>query len=468
MAFAGKAAQRDGWDYQAEHLAVTHTAIGMAAIAVAQQARRRPVLKPVGDHALAAEHQGDPQLSEAGLVEDGSITGTNRSEFEQQLTQRALLARINTLTVLRLAAKKQIAELEGELGSAQDELVRWDNENRSLQTSLELITSENSRLSERLAQNAAAVENDRCQLEQMKTAVAAVEVERDKDRSELKRMKAAVASAEAERDKHRSELDRAKAALIAAETERDMSRSQLEDVKAAAAAATAERNELAAAIEDVYKKRNTETVAFNTYLDVMRSRATTAEQQLEETRQSLVAHTEQNTSLVSDNSRLSRSLAESNTAVETAHSQLDQMKTLLAAAMAERDKLGAALAKADESHHTEIDALKLRLEAACSRAANSDMQLAEVRRSLLEKLELLQNSLQAKIGEVNQLRQSHAKLIEETHMLLKSVDRRDRALADANGKIRLLAELVAVPRIGTKPRAQGCRTDVLLASTVTF
>ncbi len=491
MAFAGKAVQRDGWDSQAEHLALTHTAFGMAALAVAQQARRRPALRPLSDQALAAEPESDLQVSEVDLPNDGGgTTAANRSEFEQQATRRALIARIHTLTALRLAAKKQIAELDGELGSAREDVVLRDNENRSLQASLDLITNENTRLSERLAESEAAIDKSRSDLAQMKAAVAATEAERDgyrsqleqtraaaaaaakaerdKDRARLDQMKAAIAAVEVERDKERARLDQMKAAIAAAEAQRDTSRAQLEEAKAAAAAATAERNELAAAIEQVYKKRDTETTALNTYLDVMRSRAADAEQLLEETQQSLAAHAEQNTSLIRDNSRLARSLADSNTAVETAHSQLDQMKSLLAAAIAERDKLVTGRAKANESHQTEIGDLKICLESACSRAASAETLLAEVRQSLLEKLELLQKSLQTKICQVEELKQSRAKLIEDARILLKSVDARDWALAEANGKIKLLAELVAEPRTRAIGQVQSYQTDVLLASTVTF
>ncbi len=468
MAFAGKAAQRDGWDYQAEHLAVTHTAIGMAAMVVAQQARRRPALWRLGDQTLGAEPEPDLQIAKAELPNERELAAASRFDLEQPVTPATLIARINTLTALRLAAKKRIAELEGELSAAQEELVRQDNESRSLQTSLDLIASENARVCERLAESEAAVDKSRSDLVQTKAAIVATEAERDEYRSLLEQARTAAAAAKAERDEDRAHLEQIKAAVAAAEAARDKSRSELAEAKAAAAAATAERNELAAGIEEVYKKRDTETTALNSYLDVMRSRAGAAEQLLEETRQSLVEHAEQNTSLVRDNSRLAHSLAESNAAVETAHSQLEQMKSLLAAAMAERDKVSVEFAGANESCQTEINTLKTRLEVMSSRTVTAETLLAEVRQSLLGKLELLQNSLQAKIGQVDELRQSHAKLIGETRILLKSVDARDRALADANGKIRLLAELVAEPRIGTKPRVQVCRTDVLLASTVTF
>ena len=100
---------------------------------------------------------------------------------------------------------------------------------------------------------------------------------------------------------------------------------------------------------------------------------------------------------------------------------------------------------------------KFRLESACSRAASAETLLAEVRQSLLEKLELLQKSLQTKICQVEELKQSRAKLIEDARILLKSVDARDWALAEANGKIKLLAELVAEPRTRAIGQVQSSR-----------
>jgi regulator of replication initiation timing len=395
MALAGKAAQRDGWGYQTEHLALTHTAVGVAA--VVQQARWRQASNPLDHHAPDAEPDRDPNQRDS--------TATNRPEFERRTTQETLIARNNTLTALRVAAKKRIAELESELGAAREELVRRDNENRSLQTSLDLIASENARLGARLAENVAAV------------------------------------------DQGRSDVERTKAALAAAEAERDT---------------------LASAIDEAKRTRDAEAAALNPYLDVMSSRAAAAERLLEDTRQSLAAKTAENSSLVHENSRLSRCFAEGDAAVEAAYSQHEHMKTLLSAAIAERDKLTTAFANANESRQTEVDNLKSRLAAMSSRVVTAETLFAGARQSLLEKLEWLQDTLRAKICQVNELRQSHAKLIEDTRILLKSVDARDRSLADANWKIRLLAELVAEPRAVAHQQVEVRRTDMLLAGTVAF
>ncbi len=418
MALGGNAAQLDGWDYQAANLALTHTAVGVAALAVAQQARRRRASGRPDYHAPDAETDCDPDRRDS--------TPTNGPELVRRTTEETLIARNNTLTALRLASKKQIAELESELGAAREELVRRDNENRSLQTSLDLIVSENARLGTLLAENVAAV---------------------DRGRSDIEQTGAALAIAEAERDKHRSEL---------------------EDTKAALAAARSARDTLASSIDEAKKERDAGAAALNTYLDVMSSRAAAAERLLEDARQSLAAKTAENSRLVHENSRLSRGIAEGAAAVETANSRLEQMKALLGAVIAERDKLTTAFADANESRQAEIDNLKTRLGEMSSRVVIAEALPPEVRQSLLEKLEWLQDLLRAKISEVDELKRAHAKLIEDTRILLKSVDARDRSLADANGKIRLLAGLLAKPTAAARKLVQVRRTDMLLASTVAF
>ena len=343
MALAGKAAQRDGRGYQAEHPALTHAAAGFAAPAVTQQATAAAVGQRFELSCLNAEPARDPNERDS--------TATNGTEFERRTTQETLIARNNTLTALRVAAKKQISELESELSTEREELVRRDNENRSLQTSLDLIASENARLGARLAENAAAV------------------------------------------DKGRSDVEQTKAALAAAQAERDEQHFELERIKAIAAAALAERDALASAIDETKKKRDAEAAELDTYLGVMVSRAAAAERLLDVAQQNLAAKIAENASLVQENSRLSRCIAEGDAAVDAAYSQLEQMRALLGAAVAERDKLTTAFANANESRQAEIDNLKSRLDAVSSRAVTAETLLSEARQSLLEKFEWLQDLL---------------------------------------------------------------------------
>lgn len=57
------------------------------------------------------------------------------------------------------AADQRVTELEDEFGPARDELIRRENENRSLRASLDLVVSDNSRLCHHLAERNAAINN---------------------------------------------------------------------------------------------------------------------------------------------------------------------------------------------------------------------------------------------------------------------------------------------------------------------
>jgi chromosome segregation ATPase len=82
--------------------------------------------------------------------------------LEQQVAAKspapeALNERVEALAAQSAASEKRAKELEGELTAARDRLALQENENRSLQTSLNLIVGESSKLSSRLADSEAAV-----------------------------------------------------------------------------------------------------------------------------------------------------------------------------------------------------------------------------------------------------------------------------------------------------------------------
>jgi chromosome segregation ATPase len=97
-------------------------------------------------------------------------------------TARALTEARETLGAwaLRLAAaNKRMSELEHELASARELLLRRGNEVHSLERSLGLRASENLHLSDRLTRIVAAAEQAAVQLEQARSARKAAEIERD-------------------------------------------------------------------------------------------------------------------------------------------------------------------------------------------------------------------------------------------------------------------------------------------------
>jgi chromosome segregation ATPase len=257
-----------------------------------------------------------------GALETSKIELTNELEparvklvdLEQQLARETAAARVlndhtEMLSVRFAAADKRSAGLEGEIASAREAHVLHENENHSLQTSLDQIVGENSRLARRLTESEASLDKARLQLEQIKTALTAVE---------------------------------------------------------------AERNKLTAAVDEANEKRHTETNTLSTRLEAMSSRATAAEKLLAELRQSLLARTEESSA-------------------------------------AERKVADATVA----------------------------------RNATDKKLELVQNSLQLKERQVQDVEQSRSKLVERTNTLVKTVKTLDSALARAEDRIKLLGERVA-------------------------
>ena len=192
--------------------------------------------------------------------------------------------------------------------------------------------------------------------------------------------------------------------------------------------------------------------------------------------------------LVSENDRLSRNLTERDAAAAAASKRIAELEVELSsvrqelvvrrkenrslaaslvAAEAELGQLAAAVIATNEKRQTEIDTLNARLDAMTSRATAAETSLADARQSWLvgieensiatrkvadateartlaqQKFELLQNSLEAKEREVQDLEASRAKLIEGANILLHTFKARDIALALAEERIIMLALQVA-------------------------
>ena len=91
------------------------------------------------------------------------------------------------------------------------------------------------------------------------------------------------------------------------------------------AEAEAKSNKLAANVLEAHKRR-AEIDAANCRIHIMSSRAAAAEALLAQTRRGLVARAEEKNLVLTENSRLSRCLAESDVAVDTAWSQVEQKR----------------------------------------------------------------------------------------------------------------------------------------------
>jgi chromosome segregation ATPase len=159
MALTGRKVQRGGWQHQADSLALAHTALAATA---AEQARHRAASKPVSCHFRSSSTGFQHKLG-ASITELALELGPPRpmlAEREQQIARETTAAwllngRRESLAARAarvLTAEKRVTELEDELALARERLALQENENQSLQMSLDLTTSENSHISTRLAE----------------------------------------------------------------------------------------------------------------------------------------------------------------------------------------------------------------------------------------------------------------------------------------------------------------------------
>ena len=167
--------------------------------------------------------------------------------------------------------------------------------------------------------------------------------------------------------------------------------------------------------------------------------------------------------IISENARLSLSIKESDAAVDKARAQLEQKQTALTVAEAECNKLASAVDEQNEKRATGTTMTNTRLEPTSSRAvAEAEVWLSllarterknaakrkvadatDARNAADKKLELVQNSLQVKNPQFQDLERSYWKLIQGMHTLLKFFKTREAALARAEDRIEFLVERVA-------------------------
>jgi crescentin len=165
---------------------------------------------------------------------------------------------------------------------------------------------------------------------------------------------------------------------------------------------------------------------------------------------------------LSEASRTSRRLAESENALSDTRAQLKQTESTLAAVEDERKRLSAACDEANERRQTEIYALTLKHDAIRSRSVTAEKLLAEVRRSLVarseelriaatklveatvarneaeKKTEQLLAATETQDRQIKKLEQAQANLTERYKTLSETVRARENSLVHAQEKIKSL------------------------------
>jgi chromosome segregation ATPase len=161
----------------------------------------------------------------------GRITDLEGELARETTSVRMLNEHKQALSKHSAAADKRVAELEGLVAAASERHTIGADENRSLQTSVDQLVEENSRLQRRVTDGETAIEKTLTQLSQLQAAVKAAE---------------------------------------------------------------GERGRLTTAVAEANDKRQIETNTLSTRLEAMSSRAVTAEKLLAEVRQNLLSRTENN------------------------------------------------------------------------------------------------------------------------------------------------------------------------------
>jgi len=282
---------------------------------------------------------GTLEADKADLAAELEPARARITELEGELARETAAVRMlsehkQALSKHSAAADKRVAELEGLIGAASEKLAMGADENRSLQTSLDQMVEENSRLQRRVTDGETAVEKALTQASQLQAALKAAE---------------------------------------------------------------AERGRLTTALAEANDKRQVETNTLSTRLEAMSSRAVTAEKLLAEVRQNLLSRTEDNNAAERKvvEATLARNMAEkklelATTALQSKEkllNEVEQFRTKLAERantlllnVRQRDK---ALSRAEE----EIQALSARvgqLEAEADRQRNKTGEIIAALKAQLE------------------------------------------------------------------------------------
>ena len=211
---------------------------------------------------------------------------------------------------------------------------------------------------------------------------------------------------------------------------------------------------------------------------VLESDVTSARQRLlvtEDERRTLQASLDKS---ITDNARLSRKLAETETSLTTVHGRLRNVEANFAECNTERVRLSTALDEANERHEHERNSQRIRFEALQARVAATEKLLGEAREHLLAKADeirdydrrlgeagLARDAVQARAAELEaeklrreseheELRQAHATLKERSAALARAFSAKDIELTRSNETIGTLNQRIFALENEMKARQQ--------------
>ncbi len=320
--------------------------------------------------------------SRAEIAAEVAAKQAQIAELERQLAQESAQRQLfgenaKTLADQRRDAEQRIVELEGELAVTREKLALSEDEKRTMRSSLDQTLSETARLTRRLTES--------------ENSLAAI-------------------------------------------------RGQLTKMEASYAEVFAERGRLAAAHDEAREQHQAERTTLNIRLDGLQSRAATAEKLLAETRQNLMARTEEMRSF--DRKAVEATIARNNAEkklaqIESAHEarerqikDLEQSRT----ALVERTN---ALGKTLKMREAALGRAEEKIQALTGRIGHLEADIQVSRTNIEKRVEQLNSALQREgmeramaDGALEAARKDNARLQDEV-AALRSALRRGLPLDEA-------------------------------------
>jgi chromosome segregation ATPase len=203
MALAEKKTS-NGWLSQAERLAIMHGTAGTKAINSVELARQQPLLRLTTsdpDFANPDEPLGtatrEIQLAKELELALAKISSLERRVTHEKATSESLKRELDRVSEQLRTAEAAVADLETEFAAAQDTAALRENEAFSLQTSLDLVSAENSRLQAQLRLSGSMLEEATAQTKNLWNEAAASETKRVSHMKEAERYRAEAEAKEA-------------------------------------------------------------------------------------------------------------------------------------------------------------------------------------------------------------------------------------------------------------------------------
>jgi chromosome segregation ATPase len=403
MAFTAEALEPDDWQDEAELAAVVP-------FAPPQASSRAWVLAPSSEEIAELRKQIDVKVTAAKMLNE----------------------RVRKLSAEGVVKDKRIAALEAQLATMHEDVSYRENENCSLQTSLDLSTVEGARLSGRLWDTGVEADALRARLDTLKATLIASEAERDRLTT-------------AKRDAielHRIELDALTNQLQVMTAQTAAAESKLVDLRRSLAARTDDSKEASRKAEDAARERDVAVAALAELRDKLRAKDRLA-QDLELSRAQLMG---QASSLLEAFEARAAALAEAEAKSHELSRQVKDAEVRSALARNQIESLTARLERGEAAFAEAADAV----QSLAKRVTDAEANGREAQNES-ERLSVKMRSHEAALAEASdsvQLLAARAAAAEgdlraaegATKYLTEKIESQQSALDDAAASIKRLNE----------------------------